>query len=152
MDNIMIEAMQPEEAKNVQVLVKKVFDLFIGPDYAQEGVDTFYNFIAHEHIIDRLCNQMHKAWVAKDSENQKIVGIIETRDNSHICLLFVDPSYHRRGIAKRLFYEAFKDSKEEITVNASPFAVTIYEKLGFKKISGELIKDGITYIPMIIEK
>lgn len=152
MIKIFIEPMSDDEAPIVEKLTKKVFDLYIGSDYVQEGIEAFYDFIAYKNIIDRLYNQLHTIFVAKDIENQKIVGIIETRDNNHICLLFVDPKYHRMGIAKQLFSEAFKNSEGSLTVNSSPYAVTIYERLGFSKISGELIKNGITYIPMIKER
>lgn len=151
MNRISIEPMKINEALMVETLIKNVFDIFVGPDYSQEGVDTFYEFVDSMNIVDRLCNQMHKVLVAKDKEQQEIIGIIETRDNSHICLLFVDPKYHKQGIAKQLFAEAFNNLGEELTVNASPYAVPIYERLGFCKVSRELVKNGITYIPMIKE-
>ncbi|PKM94193.1 MAG: histone acetyltransferase [Firmicutes bacterium HGW-Firmicutes-1] len=147
---IEIHPMQVEDAISVQKLIKVVFDCFVGPDYSVEGVQTFYGFIHPDNIIDRFLNKQHKIFIAKDKD--EIVGVIETRDTSHICLLFVHKQYQRKGIAKRLFNKAFLDSTLELTVNASPYAVTIYEKLGFTKIAGELIKNGITYIPMIKEK
>lgn len=152
MNNFTIVPMNNHEAPIVESIIKKVFDLYIGPDYVQEGVETFYDFIKGDHIIERICNQMHQVLIAKINQENKIVGIIETRDDNHICLLFVDPSYHKQGIAKKLFSEAFKGVQLDITVNSSPYAVSIYERLGFTKISGEIIKNGITYIPMIKEQ
>ncbi|PKM52299.1 MAG: histone acetyltransferase [Firmicutes bacterium HGW-Firmicutes-7] len=149
-DTIVVCPMKADDAIAVQNLIKQVFDCYIGPDYSLEGVKTFYEMIRPENVINRLENQQHKVFIAK--ERDELVGIIETRDDSHICLLFVKKQHHKKGIAKKLFKEAFDESSPEITVNASPYAVTIYEKLGFTKIAGELIKSGITYIPMIREK
>ena len=35
-----------------------------------------------------------------------------------------------------------------MTVNSSPFAVEIYQKLGFHALSGEQLADGIRFTPM----
>lgn len=60
--------------------------------------------------------------------NKKLTGIIATRNNgSHIALFFVDGEYHRQGIGRRLFEAALKNSSSnELTVNASPYAMEIY--------------------------
>ena len=36
----------------------------------------------------------------------------------------------------------------EITVNSSPYAVLIYERLGFVVQNEEMVKNGIRFIPM----
>ena len=72
-------------------------------------------------------------------------------------LLFVKASHPRRGVARKLFAVAKMSCKEEnkkkvgkafITVNASPYAVEVYKKLGFSRLSEEQIKDGIRFTPM----
>ena len=37
---------------------------------------------------------------------------------------------------------------EAVTVNSSPFAVKVYEKLGFTATGSRQVSDGIVYIPM----
>jgi predicted GNAT family N-acyltransferase len=68
-------------------------------------------------------------------------------------MLFVDKTYHKRGIAKQLFDEFVKDVKSSsdkatLTVNSSPYAVGFYHKMGFKDTDNELEKDGIRFVPM----
>ncbi|MGD9570049.1 MAG: GNAT family N-acetyltransferase [Sedimentibacter sp.] len=78
------------------------------------------------------------------------MGVIATRDNhKHICCFFVSAQYQRKGIGKKL-WEYVKDNSNHsiITVNSSPFAIPVYNKLGFENISSELLTDGIRYIPM----
>jgi predicted GNAT family N-acyltransferase len=40
-------------------------------------------------------------------------------------------------------------SLEFIEVNSSPFAVGIYEKLGFIRVSDEQLKNGMKFTPMV---
>ena len=83
----------------------------------------------------------------------KIVGMITLRDSTHISLLFVDERYHRRGIGRALL-EYLKDYMRQemgecrVTVNASPYGVEFYHRLGFRDLRPEEKKDGIIYTPM----
>lgn len=141
--------MSIEEVEAVHHLVKSVFDQYIASDYAPEGVSNFNEFIDPSKILERIMKKHHKVIVAKDID--QVIGVIETREDHHICLLFVHKAYHRMGVARNLIALGFSPLSPYVTVNASPYAQTIYEKLGFTKISGELVKNGITYIPMIKE-
>lgn len=144
---ITIEEFRVGNENEIETLIKRVFDEYIGPDYSREGVDTFLEYSSADKIRERYSKDNFKLLVAKDGNT--IIGIIEVRDNMHICLLFVDKHYQRQGIATRLFESAFNDLSKDITVNSSPYAASIYERLGFNKIAGEMINNGITYIPMI---
>jgi predicted GNAT family N-acyltransferase len=39
----------------------------------------------------------------------------------------------------------------EISVNSSAYAVPIYEKLGFRPVGNEQVKNGIAFIPMVLK-
>jgi predicted GNAT family N-acyltransferase len=65
-------------------------------------------------------------------------------------LFFVDSTYHRRGIGRRLFALAKNDNTSgKITVNASPYALEVYCHLGFTAADKEQLTDGIRYTPMV---
>ena len=87
-------------------------------------------------------------------DGEEIVGTIAFRDITHISLLFVKKSYHRKGIAKELLGIAIGDIKannpsaKEITVNSSPYGVKIYGRLGFEATDSMQEKNGILYTPM----
>jgi GNAT superfamily N-acetyltransferase len=148
---ILIRSIIAGEEPNAVALVKRVFDLFEAPEYSEEGIQEFYGYITADGMKSRQ-SQDHIVFVAE--ENGQIIGVIEIRNGDHICLLFVDPSFHNRGIAKKLFenvvtFLANKALlKEEITVNSSPFAVPIYHKLGFNSIAEETTVHGIRFVPM----
>ena len=70
-----------------------------------------------------------------------------------ISLLFVDEMYHRQGIGRGLIkylteYLLSEVGASKVTVNASPYGVEFYHKLGFTDIRSEEMKDGIIYTPM----
>ena len=86
-------------------------------------------------------------------EGKKIVGMITLRNVSHISLLFVDKEYHHKGVGTALIKTVSKYIKTEaglevLTVNASPYAVGFYHKLGFIDTGLLSEADGITYTPM----
>ncbi len=82
----------------------------------------------------------------------KLAGMIEVKDNSHISMLYVDKSYHRRGVAKDLMREAIEsiELSSEITVNSSRYAVPFYESLGFIQFENEKTIHGVIHIPMMV--
>jgi len=127
-------------------LVWNVFLEFEAPDYCEEGVEEFKEFIEYDSIRDKLLQSQFNIWACYD--NNKIIGVLATRPPCHISLLFVDKQYHRKGIARALFNEMLKHYKtnsgySEITVNSSPYAAEVYHRLGFKDTSAEQIINGM---------
>ncbi len=79
----------------------------------------------------------------------QLVGVLATRGSSHIALFFVEPCFQRQGVGRALFFAARATCKtDEMTVNSSPYAVEIYQKLGFHALSKEQLRDGIRFTPM----
>ena len=83
-------------------------------------------------------------------DNEKIIGVIATRNNgNHITLFFVDGKYHKKGIGKKLFEKVLKNATSKvITVNSSVYAVEVYHKLGFIDADTEKVDNGIRFTPM----
>jgi len=55
---------------------------------------------------------------------------------------------HELAIEK---YKTLKPDVNVIDVHSSPYAVPIYEKLGFVKVSDEQTVNGMTFTPMAIK-
>ena len=139
------------EQTGVLDLVWRVFKEFEAPEYSDEGIQEFQNFIVLDSVKKRLGSGkllMWGYWV-----NDKIVGMIATKPPCHISLLFVDKNHHRKGIAKSLFgnildYYIENSAYDEITVNSSPYAVEFYHRLGFIDIDTEKTVNGLRFTPM----
>lgn len=146
--------MAEEDAEEVHGLVKKVFDRFVAQDFDQKGIEQFYEIISPESILKRR-EENHFALIA--TVNKNIVGIIEIKANDHISLLFVDEEFHKKAIAKTLLKKTIdlclenKPGLTEMSVNSSPNAVEIYEKLGFKQKGPEQLFEGIRFVPMVLK-
>ena len=156
-DAISFREMKAGEEKAVSQLVTRIFNEFIAPGYSAEGVREFLRYIKPE-ILRQLAQEGHLFLVA--AVKDKIVGVILIRirnHRNHITLLFVDAKYHRRGIARTLLNRALEIRRgrdptiEEITVKSSPYAVLIYEKLGFQQLQPEQVENGIRFVPMVLE-
>lgn len=133
-------------------LVRTVFDEFVSMDCNEEGIDFFYNFI--DPVEFRKRNQSETFTLVAKTKDDFIVGMIEVRNDGHICLLFVRNEFKRMGIGYRLFNNA-KDiclqkanEKVKMTVNSSIYAFDIYRKLGFSAVGNVRNINGISFIEM----
>ena len=143
-----VESGKLEEALE---LVWRTFIEFEAPDYCREGIQEFRQFIDYSSIKQRLLDNQLKMWTCSDKN--KITGVLAVRHVCHICLLFVDSAYHRKGIARSMLEKMIKYYKEngnfdEITVYSSPYAIEIYHKLGFHDTDKEQLVNGMRFVPM----
>ena len=124
-------------------LVWQVFCAFEAPDYGPEGTAAFRRFLWNSQETDAL-----DVWGAY--EGQRLLGVLATRrGRRHIALCFVDGDHHRQGIGRALFRALLAEScARPITVNASPYALPFYRKLGFVPTGPEQTADGIRFTPM----
>ncbi|GAA0741826.1 GNAT family N-acetyltransferase [Clostridium oceanicum] len=146
-----IVKLQKNEIKNALDLVWRVFQEFEAPDYSKQGIEEFRKFMSYNSIIEKIDKGELYFWGCIDTD--ELTGVIATRGTNHICMLFVDKKYHRRGIARNLF-ETVKDRCESqkeisnITVNSSPYAIEVYHHLGFVDSDKEQNVNGIRFTPM----
>lgn len=147
-----IEELKLENLEEAIRVIEITFLKFEAPDYSKEGVESFFEFANYETIEENL-NRNMKMYVAK--VNEKIVGVIGYRDNSHINLLFVLEEYQHNGIARALYNMVIKKCKnagiKKITVNSSPYAHNVYLKFGFIDDNQMQEVDGIKFYQMHME-
>jgi len=149
----MIKKVDDRDLRQALELVNNVFSEFVAVDYAEEGKNTFENYLKNKYdeVSLDLESGHKKMWAYY--QNGEIIGVISTRDISHISLMFVDKKHHKKGIARQMFNVVLKDLRNneavrQITVNSSPYAVRVYEHLGFVKTGEQQENDGIIFIPM----
>lgn len=132
-------------------LINKVFNQFVAYYYSDEGISEFNKFMNVLSITEKYEKGEIELWGC--SNNERLVGVLATKGINHICLFYVDKDYQRKGIAKRLLQivvdSCKTNKKDSITVNASPYANSIYSKLGFVDTDKEKTTKGIRYTPKI---
>ena len=150
----MIKEVADKDLKRAIDLVNNVFSEFVAVDYSEQGRNTFAAYLEGklEEVAAELESGKKKMWAYYQQD--EIIGVIATRDDCHITLMFVDKRYHKKGIARQMFAFVLKELKKtkgtaKITVNSSPYAVKAYERLGFVKTGEQQEKDGIIFIPMM---
>lgn len=83
----------------------------------------------------------------------ELAGFVAIRNNDHVFHLFVDRRWHRQGLARRLWGAARRAAAERgaggaFTVNASNFAVPVYEAFGFERTAPTQCVKGLYFNPM----
>ena len=137
-----IRKISKEEIKDALDLVWKVFLEYEAPDYTEEGIEEFKRSIDDTNWVN--AREFYGAF----SEN-KLLGIIATKDISHIALFFVDGKYQKQGIGRKLYNKVeLLNNKGYFTVNSSPYAHEIYKHLGFIDTDTEQCVKGLKFYPM----
>ncbi len=135
-----------EEMKNALDLVWKVFLEYEAPDYSEEGIEEFKKSISDMNWVN--AREFYGAF----NKNQ-LLGVIATKDISHIALFFIDGKYQKQGIGRKLYNKVeLLNNKGYFTVNSSPYAHEIYKHLGFIDTDVEQCINGLRFYPMKKDK
>ena len=137
-----IRKIKKEELQETMDLAWKVFLKFEAPEYPEEGIEEFRRSIYDSEFVSKL--EIYGAF-----EENKILGMIATRNMNHIAMYFVDENYQGRGIGRKL-YDAVCELNTDnyFTANASPYAKEIYEHMGFECQQEMQQVNGIKFYPM----
>lgn len=144
-----IKKLECEDMPEVSALVFRTFYEFISKTYTEEGLVNFRNF------IDPVSLQMNLYDGGIDIygflADGALAGVLGRRGSNHICMFFVAKEYHRQGIGRELFSHFLKYANPgmPVTVNASDYAIRVYERLGFVNNGERREEDGIISTPMI---
>lgn len=150
LENISYRLIKSGEEKDAFSIVDRGFDSFIRKDFTAEGADEFFRAIQYM-IFNKPPN--HFTMIAL-SESE-IVGVIVVKEYDHVSVFFVEPSLMGQGIGRGLLENSLticrqnKADLKEIDVNSSPWAVPVYQKLGFKSDGPEQEVNGIRFTRMV---
>jgi GNAT superfamily N-acetyltransferase len=144
-------SMKKEEERDVIELVEQVFHQFVAPLFSNEGATEFMKYADPDALAERIKGG---SFVLVAESEREIIGIIEIRKESHISLFFIKREYQCKGVGRELVSKAVQKCKAvnsdltELTVNASPNAVSAYHALGFLQRDEEKYTNGIRFVPM----
>jgi ribosomal protein S18 acetylase RimI-like enzyme len=154
------------DAGAVARLIEPAFVRFIAPALSTVGQVAFRLYVTNKALRARLGDGA-VAWCAVvtglDGDEQ-LVGYAELRGRDgaphgivHLTLLFTAVDRQSQGIARQLLaavvahLSAADPPVTSLTVNASAYALPIYERLGFVRISADTEEGGIVATPMRLD-
>jgi ribosomal protein S18 acetylase RimI-like enzyme len=146
---MLVRRIRRSDTPDVCRLVIATFKEFVAGDFTKNGIRQFIEDQTIEKQLNRL--QTMDVFVALDVD--KIVGMIEGNGRDKITRLFIDKNYHRKGVGRQLtkkiedIYKAMEVKK--LRVFSSLYAVEFYRKMGFKKSTGVMKREGFVYQPMV---
>ncbi len=146
-----VRKFRKEDAEEICGLVKDSFNKFVSSSFTKKGSKNFLNFCNRENIIKKSEDSNVFVGVI----DGKIVGTVSfsiKKGTGKIGWLFVHKDYQRNNIARALMSKAeefyVRKGIKSVRVNSSVYAQKFYEKLGYKKSTGLIKKDGWFYQPM----
>jgi len=143
--------MSAGEVEDVCRFVNNVFDRSVAAHCSEKGRRSFREYADPEAMSHRIRTDH---FVLLGEEDGRLSGMIEVRGHRHVSLLFVDLQQQGRGLGHALLQRAVEicqaedPNVREITVNSSPNAVEIYERMGFDAIGREQSIKGVRSTPM----
>lgn len=147
---MLIRPISHQDIPAVAALLHTLATDFIVHDIARPAAATFLR----ENSAEGLQCFIDAGIVYHVAEiNAAICGFVAVREHKHLFHLFVERAFHGRGIARQLWQvarQAAIDAGNEgiFTVNASNYAMPVYEKFGFVRTAPTQEAKGLRYNPM----
>lgn len=147
---ITISSAELKDATKISELICTLIP-YLQLDLSLKGAEYFLQSVTTESIANYIAAENFLYLVAH--VNAQLVGVVAIRDNTHLYHLFVDSAFQRQGIATRLWLEAKNrvlatGNIQIMTVNASLYAVPVYERFGFVALRDKIEKNGLVFVPM----
>ncbi len=138
------------DATAISTLILETQDQFSAEKFSPEG-ERLLAQICSAEAIEGYLQSGYIYFVAE--ENAAIIGVIGVRDHRHVEHNFVRGDYHRQGISSQLWKLArescLKQGNDgEFELQASTFAIPVYERWGFVKEGEKQDIGGIIFTPM----
>lgn len=144
-----VELLYPDDSRidDALRLAERVFMEFEAPVYPEEGKDNFLKYLYGEDLRGFISCRAAEMYICSEDDN--ICAMMCLVRGDHISLAFTEKAYQRKGMGRAMFEEILKrHTREDFTVNSSPFGYEFYKSLGFEPTDMELIEDGIIFTPM----
>lgn len=145
-----IRPIQERDVPAVARLLKVLAREFIVHESTPEGAATFLRENDEEGI--RRYIAMGHVYHVADIDGE-IAGFVAVRERQHLFHMFVGVKWQRQGVGRALWDVARAEAIASggdgaFTVNASNFAVPVYEAMGFVRTAPMQCLKGLFFNPM----
>lgn len=139
-----------EDAKAISELISGLTEKFIVPDCSESGEQILLESMTPDSI-KKYMKSDYRYHVGE--RNERVIGVVATKGNSHLYHLFITESEQGKGYSKQLWDIAREaciaaGNNNNFTVNSSPNAQSIYKNWGFVPTQKCRETNGIVDIPM----
>ncbi|MDX1810782.1 MAG: GNAT family N-acetyltransferase [Gammaproteobacteria bacterium] len=151
--SFVIKDAQPLDVCNMSVLAKILTKKFILPDIEPKARPAFLEMLSPEAFMRNLTADFYYKVANKD---QELIGFIGIKNKNHLYHLFVREDMQKQGVAHALWNAMLEiyieqEKQKTFTVNASLNAKGFYEKLGFIAQAETLNRNGVRFVPMLLD-
>jgi GNAT superfamily N-acetyltransferase len=145
-----IRPIREDEIGAVAELFRSLSEQFIVNGVAPEDAASFIRENNEEALRRFIAAGTHVYHVA--DIDGALAGFIAVRNTTHIFHMFVAQAHHGKGIARKLWEvaRAASGNTGPFTVNASTYALPVYEAFGFVPTMPLQTTNGISYTPMAL--
>ena len=169
LQGVTIRSFRSGDAEPVSRLARQVFDEHVASTFEPEGIAEIHAHFSANAIAERAGTHLtllalrvlgpnspgqptreeaqDEAW-----ERDKVLGVIEVRDQYHVSMLFVRASQMGRGIATALMalaeHEARAAGEPAMRVHSSLNAESFYRLMGFAPSAEPQKVHGFAFVPM----
>jgi GNAT superfamily N-acetyltransferase len=138
------------DADAISALIKSVAHYFTLQPQGQ-GAEGFLQGIEPAAIAGYIAAPDFLYFVGE--VDQQLAGLVALRAHRHLYHLFVGPAWQGRGLSRQLWQHALQvalavNQHQDVTVNATPYAVPVYERFGFQPTGPRVKTKGIAFVPM----
>jgi len=133
------------DASAISALVCAGFNQLIASDWEPQAQSHFHA----ENQADKLVSKIDAACLCLVCEQEgELLGVIFLPRPTLVQLFFVAPGHLRRGIGRKLWKAVRAELEQKhpdvrtVELNSSPYAVAVYEALGFFPISKPFSRNG----------
>lgn len=156
------------DAPAISALLYAAAERFFREEFSVEGLAHFRADFSADKVHARLCSDEFRYWVAEIADEQtggkmtssapniapvrQLIGVCAVRGLSHLYNLFTHHDHLQRGVATALWRQACAqmraDGVQQVTVNASSYALVAYQRFGFQAIAPLQNVGGVVFTPM----
>lgn len=149
-----IRKFEEKDTIDVASLISRTYTKFNSSDYfekkaAQDYMDFFNPNKTSEKEILMVFSKATIFYIAE--EDSKIIGAIRGTPG-RLSSLFIEGTHQKKGVGTELLLrferEAIHQGAKEIRLRSQLYAVSFYEKMGYKKTRGLINAKGLKVYPM----
>jgi len=139
-----------DDVERISTLILVSQDEFCFHEYTEDGKNLMRRLCG----IDAIRSYVERGDIYYVAEfEERLIGVAGMRDREHLSHNFVARAWHRRGISNQLWRFVSDECERQgndgsFSLNASTYAIPVYEKWGFEIVGPINHAYGLAFTPM----